>query len=73
MSKNIIFDLVSDLNTLIEGVDGFCSLVPYGTDHDDFNAAVRLFLIKISSDLEICRNNALFCVDKAVIVFAHSE
>lgn len=57
MSKNIIVYLVRDLNSLINGLEGFSSLIPYGTDHDDFNSAIRLFLQKVRSDLEICRDN----------------
>lgn len=52
MSKNIIVDLVSDLNLLISGLEGFSELIP---QDENFNCSVSIFMDKVRLDLENCR------------------
>ena len=52
MSKNIIVHVVSDLNLLIDGLEGFSDLIPQDTS---FSCSVSLFMDKVRSDLESCR------------------
>lgn len=52
MSKDIIVDLVSDLNLLISGLEGFSDLIP---QENGFNCAVSIFMDKVRLDLENCR------------------
>ena len=54
MSKNIIVDLVSDLNLLISGLEGFYELIP---QDENFNCAVGIFIEKVRLDLEKCRQS----------------
>ena len=66
MSKDIIVDINSNLNDLIMSIDGFVSLIPYGTDHDDFNCFIRLYLYGVKSILE-SENVKLFDCCNSVI------
>lgn len=52
MSKDIIVDLVSDLNLLINGLEGFSELIP---QDENFNCSVSIFMDKVRLDLENCR------------------
>ena len=54
MSENIIVDLVSDLNLLIDGLEGFTELI---SDDTPANCAILLFLSKVQSDLDNCRQS----------------
>ncbi|WP_419852446.1 hypothetical protein [Actinobacillus pleuropneumoniae] len=60
MSKNdVIINLVIDLNVLVDGINGFSSLIPEGTEHDEFNLSVKMFLRQVACQLKESTENAL--------------